>query len=138
MPPGHEAGLWRQRRRFGAQRHSMKFLAYPKRLAADPLFLRVCTVLWCLPIIAMGVGVAIAWHPDSPGEWLGFACLELFCLLMAYPMSIALFGSDRKLFETNGLLADGGELPGMVLVVFVMLLALPITACLRAVFGGKR
>jgi hypothetical protein len=115
----------------------MKLLAEVKALVADPLFLRVCTALWSMPFVALGVGIAMGWHPDGLWEWLGFLGVELICLYFAYLLFVSLFGSDTRIAQSSGVLADGGDLPGLVLVVALVLVALPITLLIKAVLGRR-
>lgn len=89
-----------------------------------------------MPFVAMGVGFAMAWHPDSRWEWLGFMVVELGCMYFAYTMCLALFGSDKR-FSESSVPTDGADSFGLVLVVAAALLALPITLLIRAVVGRR-
>jgi hypothetical protein len=109
----------------------MRLLAYLKALVADPLFVRVCMALWGMPFVALGVGVAVQWHPDGLWQWLGFACVQLVGVYGVYLLYTAFLGSRARLEKATDLLADGGDIVGAVFALAVAAAAIPITIVLR-------
>ncbi len=114
-----------------------KIIGYLKSLVADPLFVRVCMVLWGSPFLALGLLVAAQWRPTGLWEWLGFALVAAVGLLGGFLCYTGFFGSRKRLERATDFLADGGDIVGAVFAVVVVLFAIPITLLLRAAGAGR-
>ena len=96
----------------------MKLPAYLQSLMTDPLFLRVCMVLWGLPFVALGTFAGIEWKPETVWEMMGFALVVLIGLYGAYLLYTATFGNRRQVAQSADLLSDGGDLLGVIFLRF--------------------
>jgi hypothetical protein len=114
-------------------------IAYIAGLFKDPIFLRACMFLWGLPFVALGFGVAVLWQEGPEGwEWLALLCLLLVGAMGLCLLYVSALGSDATFNRTADFMSEGGDLVGLILVVVVVLLALPITAVIRALFPRAR
>lgn len=108
-------------------------MSYLKALIADPLFIRVCMVLWGGSMLAFGAFVLISWRPTD-AEWLGFGLFALLAVLGLYLVAAALVSSEERIDRTCNSLSHGGDIVGLVAAVIVCLFALPIVAIARAIW----
>jgi hypothetical protein len=110
-------------------------VAYITGLLKDPIFPRACMFLWGLPLAALGFGGVVFWPEVSEGwEWLALLCLLLVGTMGLCLMYVAVASSDSTFGRVADCASDGGDVIGLVLMVAVVLLALPITAIIRALF----
>jgi len=109
-------------------------LAWLRSVVRDPLFLRVCLLLWGGPFLALGLFMAAAAHvPPSDGtEWFLLAFGAALGSYGAFLVFAGALGSDALLDRATGFVSEGGELLGLVLAVAVALVAVPVTVLLRA------
>ena len=105
-----------------------------KVLVADPLFLRVCVFIWGVPFGTFGLYFAFQVEPAEAIEWFGFALLLLVAVFGLYLMTTAALGSIEAIVRAAGFTSDGGDIIGLLFLVAVLLVALPLTALLRALF----
>jgi hypothetical protein len=113
-------------------------IATLNRLMADPIFLRTCMFLWSLPFIALGVYCIYELRPSAPFEWFAFT---LFLSLGAAGLWLAwraVRGTHAQAEKASEFISDGAELPGVILVLLVALLALPISVLLRWLISHHR
>lgn len=106
--------------------------AYVLALLKDVLFWRVVMFLWGLLFAGFGFYVALAWQPTELGEWFAIALLAALGLLGAYFMWVATFGSEARIEKSMNYIHEGGDIVGLVAIIVVVIVALPMTAALRA------
>jgi hypothetical protein len=107
-------------------------LAYIRGLIADPIFLRVGMFLWGIPLLAVG-GIALAfWRPLEVYEWIGLALLSAVGCGSAFLMYVAVCGAKNSVNKAANFMHEGGDIVGALFALAVLLVALPITAFLRA------
>lgn len=106
--------------------------SYIKDVIADPLFVRVCMVVWGAPFIVLGVVAVPQVHPTGAGGWFALSILTAFGCYGAYLVSVALFGGARLVERSTGAMSEGGEVVGLVFALAVAVLAVPITVVIRA------
>ena len=111
-------------------------MAYLRELLKDQLFMRVCMFIWGLPFIALGAYCVVAWRPVEAIEWFGFSLVSAIGVLGFYLVGTAVLGSAERVEKSTDFMHEGGEIVGLVLAVFVAVIAVPITICIRAI--GKR
>jgi hypothetical protein len=110
-----------------------RLLAHLRRLMRDVLFLRVCVAIYGIPIAALGVAGVWNLPRGTLIEWL---LLGLVFLLSAWGLFMtyaAFFGSLNNLSRAAEGASEGGEIVGLVFLALVVLVALPVTATLRAI-----
>lgn len=112
-------------------------MAYLRKLIADPLFVRVCMLLWGGPMVAFGAYVLSSWRPTIPIEWLGYLLIFLLAALGLYLVITALTSSEEGLDRATNFMSDGGDIVGLVAAFTVCLVALPIVALARLVWARR-
>jgi hypothetical protein len=111
--------------------------AYIGSLFRDPIFPRACLFLWGLPFVALGIGFALLWQQQGPegwAEWLAMCCLLLVGAMGLCLMYVSVASSDSTFDRVANFASEGGDIIGLVLVAVVVLVALPATAIIRALF----
>lgn len=107
-------------------------LAYIRSLIAVPIFLRVGMFLWGIPLLAVG-GIALAsWRPLEAYEWIGLALLSVVGGGGAFLIYVAVLGAKKSVDKAANFMHEGGDIVGALFALVVLLVALPITAFLRA------
>jgi hypothetical protein len=109
-------------------------MVYLKALVADPLFMRVCMLLWGGPMVAFGAFVLFSWSPTDAVEWIGYLLFTLLALLGSYLVATALAGREERLDRVSNFMSDGGDIVGSVAALAFCLVALPIVAIARLVW----
>jgi len=107
-------------------------LARLKALFADPLFARVCMVIWGAPFLAAAVVAAFRMRPTEGVEWLLVVFFGLLGMYGAFLVSVAFLGSDSRVERSTSFMAEGGELLGVVFALAVAVVAVPVTLILKA------
>ena len=110
-----------------------RLLVHTRRLLRDVLFIRVCTAIYGVPLAGLGLIGLWQFRPSEPLDWLLVLLLVLLAgwgLFMTYG---AFFGSTDTLARAAEGVSEGGEFIGIILLILVVLVALPITAALRAI-----
>lgn len=108
-------------------------MKYLKALLKDPLFCRVCMLLWGTAWTTFAVFGLFSWQPTGWLEWAGYAFVALLAILGAWFCYHAMFGSDESVDKFADFISDGGEWVGLIAVLLVCTIALPIVALVRAV-----
>jgi hypothetical protein len=108
-------------------------MSYLKALIADPLYIRVCMVLWGGALLALGTFVSISWRP-ADAEWLGYGLFALLAVLGLYLVAAALVSSEERIDRACKSLSHGGDIFGLVASVLVCVFALPIVAIARVMW----
>lgn len=108
-------------------------MSYLKALIADPLYIRVCMVLWGGALLALGTFVSISWRP-ADAEWLGYGLFALLAVLGLYLVAAALVSSEERIDRACNSLSHGGDIVGLVASVLVCVFALPIVAIARVMW----
>lgn len=117
----------------------MKRIAvYLRAVVSDVYFLRVCMFIWGSCFAAFGAFAVISWKPVEVYEWFGVGLLLLLGLLGAFLVAVAILGSTDEVGRAVQLMHEGGDIPGVLFVVVVALLAVPITALLQVFLGRRR
>ncbi|HEY6084801.1 MAG TPA: hypothetical protein VIU63_05360, partial [Nitrospira sp.] len=99
---------------------------------ADPIFLRVGMFLWGMPFLTAG-GISLAyWRPAEAYEWIGLALLSVIGCGGAFLMYVAVRGTKHSVDKAADFMSEGSDFVGVLFALTVFLLALPITACFRA------
>lgn len=110
---------------------------YLNVLVSDPLFLRVCMFLWGLPLATFGAFAIDSFSEEVAGSFDGAAiALVMFlviilCIGLAL-MFAALFASEEQAEKVGNLMSEGGDWLGIVLAIVVVIVAIPLTALIRA------
>ena len=105
-------------------------MSYLKALIADPLYIRVCMVLWGGALLALGAFVSISWRP-ADAEWLGYGIFALLAVLGLYLVAAALVSSEERIDRLCISLSYAGDIAGLVALLLVSVFALPIVAIAR-------
>ena len=107
-------------------------IAYLQALMKDLLFMRVCMFLWGTPFAILAGWGLVSWLPREPLEWL----LDLFLVGVgafgAFLVGVSVIGTPQRVEKTIDFMHDGGDLPGLIFTAAVLVLAVPITAIVRA------
>lgn len=109
-----------------------RMLVYLRGLLRDLLFFRVCTAIYGVPIAGLGLLGLWQFRPTEPFEWLLVLLLVALAAWGLFMTYAAIFGSSELLMRAADGVSDGGEVIGILLLCVVLLIALPITAILRA------
>ena len=107
-------------------------LSYIKDLIADPIFFRVCMLIWGLPFAGVAVFAVISWRPVDAYEWFGLGLVFALGCGGALLIYLALFGSNKAIDKASNYMNEGGDIIGAIFALVVFLFALPITALIRA------
>ena len=102
-----------------------------KRLLKDPLYFRVCHVIFALPFLALGIVAVLFFPPTNLKLLLGMLVCAAFSIWGGWLMYVAIRGSDAELENSTKGFDDGGQLLGLAIVIGALLFALPITALIR-------
>lgn len=101
-----------------------------KMILDDPLFLRVCHVVWAIPLLTLGgVGFMLIPPPEPKAVFIALLCIA-FGLWGAWIMYEALFSSDSEVKNSQSTGGDGGGWD-ILLIIGAGVIALPITALIR-------
>ena len=106
-------------------------LAYFKNLILDPIFFRVCMLLWGMPFVALLGFAGFSWRPVDAYEWFGFGLVITLGLGGLFLIYIALFGSKKAIDKASNYMNEGGDIIGVIFALGVFLIALPVTAFIR-------
>ena len=112
-----------------------QMLAFLRSMLSDPLFHRVCVAVFSIPFAALGLYVALLWHPADMPEWLGFALILSVGSWGLFLFYAATIGSDTFFNRASRFAETDADILGALFVVVVGLIALPITLLLRKVKG---
>ena len=105
---------------------------YIRKLVADPIFFRVCMFIWGIPFASLAGVVVISWRPDDIYEWTGLGLVFALGCGGVFLMYLAAFGSKRAIDKASNAMNEGGDIVGAIFGLAVFLIALPITALIRA------
>jgi hypothetical protein len=111
-------------------------LTYLRKTTADPLFIRVCMFLWSVPLLCLGTAALVSFRPEGSFGWFLVVLLLLLIGLGVWLAVCSIFRSDQQVDQWSNALADGGELPGVIFCLAVVVVAVPLTVALRALKGG--
>ena len=114
------------------------FVNWLRRYLRDSIVLRVCVFIYGALFVAMGLGIAIAFTPPEPLEWLAVAlgmAIAGFGACMAYA---SVFGRLRILEKVANAVSYGGELLVIVLVLPVFIAAIPIAGLVKRIRSPRR
>ena len=109
-----------------------------RRYLRDSIVLRVCVFIYGALFVAMGLGIAVAFTPPEPLEWLAVAlglAIAGFGACMAYA---SVFGRLRILEKVANAVSYGGELLVIVLVLPVFIAAIPIAGVVKRIRSPRR
>lgn len=109
-----------------------------RRYLRDSIVLRVCVFIYGALFVAMGLGIAVAFTPPEPLEWLAVAlglAIAGFGACMAYA---SVFGRLRILEKAANAVSYGGELLVIVLVLPVFMAAIPIAGVVKRIRSPRR
>ena len=109
-------------------------MAYLKALFKDPLFFRVCMIIWALALGSFAGFVLVAWHPVGIAEWAIYAFVVGIGVLAVYLGYTAFRGTESSVDKAAGFMGDGADVVGLVAAAAVCLVALPAVAVLRVFF----
>lgn len=103
-----------------------------KKLFADPLFLRICTLLFGVPLVALPAVILFAPGPRLD-SWL-VVFLMVIGLLGVVLVGAALVGDDRSVDgAATAASADVSE-SALVFYILIAVLAVPLTLALRQIW----
>lgn len=109
-------------------------MTYLKALYNDPLFYRVCMLIWGTPFALFSVFVLISWQPTEVVEWAAYVAVAALGWLGLYLIYCALVDSKESLGKAAGFMGDGGDIVGLVAAAVVCVIALPTVAVVRALW----
>ncbi|ABM93336.1 hypothetical protein [Methylibium petroleiphilum] len=112
-------------------------MAYLKALFKDPLFFRVCMLIWALALGLFAGFVLVAWRPTDAIEWAIYALVASIGVLATYLAYTALRGSEASVDKAAGFMGDGADIVGLVAAIAVCVVALPTVALLRVFFPRR-
>jgi hypothetical protein len=113
-------------------------LASLKLLLADPLFVRVCMVVWGTPFLVLGLVAVPQIHPSDAGGWFALCVLVSLGLYGTYLVLVGVLGSARLVVRSSSFMSEGGEVLGALFAVVVGIVAIPVTLGLRAILRRGR
>jgi UDP-N-acetylmuramyl pentapeptide phosphotransferase/UDP-N-acetylglucosamine-1-phosphate transferase len=97
----------------------------------DPLFFRVCMILWGAPFFALGAYAMSTWEPKSGWDWLVAVLIFAMTIFGLCFVIVAIFG-NVKAMEKAANFMDGVDILAFIAVLVVGIVAIPITIALRA------
>ena len=109
-----------------------------RRYLRDSIVLRVCVFIYGALFVAMGLGIAIAFTPPEPLEWLAVALGLAIAGFGAYMAYASVFGRLRILEKVTNAVSYGGELLVIVLVLPVFMAAIPIAGLVKRIRSPRR
>lgn len=94
--------------------------------------------LWGLPLALLASYLAVSELPSTPVEWsLIILLVGALGLIGLYLMYVSIFGTGESIKKAGDWISDGGEVAGLIFAMLVGILAIPITALLRALLRKK-
>jgi hypothetical protein len=113
---------------------------YLRGLTSDHLFLRICMLLWGVPLASFSavMGWSVAQETSGSPDVFLIAVLLLLAVigLMGTALTMAaIFGSDSRVEKTGELMNANGE-AAILLLAIVVIVAVPLTILARLVRRG--
>ena len=91
--------------------------------------------MFAIPFAALGLYVALLWHPADMLEWLGLALILSVGNWGMFLLYAATIGSDTLFNRASRFAETDADILGALFVIVVGVIALPITLLLRKVKG---
>jgi len=106
---------------------------YLRAVMHDPHYPRVCVALFALAWLAAG-GVIFLYSMPATNALEWFALLFPLALMACggFFLYVAL-GSERTFERVMPHLNEGGDLPGLILLALIVLVAVPVTMAVRGI-----
>ena len=89
--------------------------------------------LWGFPFLILSLYTIYLWSQQDSLEFIVCIAIGLLAAFGGFLAGISLFGSDDRVDKVTNAMADGGDILGAVFAISVALLAIPITAIIRAI-----
>lgn len=106
-----------------------------KKLFADPLFLRICTLLFGVPLVALPTVIVFAPGPRLD-SWLVVISMVIG-LFRGVLVGAALIGDDRSVDGAATAASAGVSEWALVFYILIAILAVPHTLALRKIWPRK-
>ena len=101
----------------------------------DSVFTRVCLAIFGSCFVS---GLIWALSKSRPEEWSVRIVVGLLFAFGATLILLALRASDARVDRSADLLSDGGDLPVLILLILVAVVAVPVTIFVRSLKRTKR
>lgn len=105
-----------------------------RRIFSDPLFFRICTLLWGLPFLST-FAIFLA-SSDRLESWQ-MGALIISGLIGVFLVGVALLGDDRSVDGAATAASTGTDEIILLLFFLVAVLAVPVTLALRKIWPQK-